>query len=216
MSKAEKLSPSPTYSKSGSNRSKMIVKAVRRTDENVTRQNACENPPMKMDETVETERETIETDKKWQAVSNQRSNKIQKLMKLIHTSLSEQITHALHLSFLNMPLRNRLLFDHQHKLKEKERERICHRSNWNSTLNRNQWRSNYSTSFWSTTVDWMWMQLLIQRIINHNMYIPTKWSYISSYYIHTQPTIKWHLSNCVAFLSSKKHRQTFDWTPCYW
>ena len=33
---------------------------------------------MKMHETIETNRETIETDEKWQTVSNQRSNKIQK------------------------------------------------------------------------------------------------------------------------------------------
>ena len=33
---------------------------------------------MKMDETIETDRETIEADEKWQKVSNQRSNKIQK------------------------------------------------------------------------------------------------------------------------------------------
>ena len=33
---------------------------------------------MKMDETVETDREAIEADEKWQTVSNQRSNKIQK------------------------------------------------------------------------------------------------------------------------------------------
>ena len=78
MGKVEKLSPSPTYSKSGSKRSKMIVKAVRGTDENVTSQNASENTAMKMDETVETERETSETDENWQTVTNQRSNKVQK------------------------------------------------------------------------------------------------------------------------------------------
>ena len=76
MGKAEKLSPSPTYSKSGSKRSKMIVKAVRRADENVTRQNASENTAMKMNETVETDRETSETDEKWQTVMNQQSNKV--------------------------------------------------------------------------------------------------------------------------------------------
>ena len=56
----------------------MIVKAVRRTDENVTSQNASENTAMKMDETVETDRETSESDENWQTVMNQRSNKVQK------------------------------------------------------------------------------------------------------------------------------------------
>ena len=78
MGTEEKLSPSPTYPKSGSKRSKMIVKAVRRTDGNATRQHARESAAMKMDETIETDRETIDTDEKWQTVSNQRSNKIQK------------------------------------------------------------------------------------------------------------------------------------------
>ena len=78
MGKAEKLSPSPTYPKGGSKRIKMIVDAVRRTDENVIRQHARENDSRKMDETIETDRETIETDEKWQTVNNQRSNKIQK------------------------------------------------------------------------------------------------------------------------------------------
>ena len=78
MGRVEKLSPSPTYSTSGSKRSKMIVKAVRRTDENVTSQNASENTAMKMDETVETDRETSESDENWQTVMNQRSNKVQK------------------------------------------------------------------------------------------------------------------------------------------
>ena len=78
MGKVEKLSPSPTYSKSGSKRSKMIVKAVRQTDENTTGQHVSENTAMKMDETVETERETSEIDENWQTVTNQRSNKLQK------------------------------------------------------------------------------------------------------------------------------------------
>ena len=78
MGKAEKLSPSPTYPKKGSKRTKMIVEAVRRTDENAIRQLARENASMKMDETIETDRETSETDEKWQTVSHQRLNKIQK------------------------------------------------------------------------------------------------------------------------------------------
>jgi len=40
----------------------MIVKAVRRTDENAIRQHASENTAMKMDETVDTNGETSETD----------------------------------------------------------------------------------------------------------------------------------------------------------
>jgi hypothetical protein len=54
MGKAEKLSPPPTYSKSGSKRSKMTVKTVRRTDRNATKQHASESTAMKMDGTVET------------------------------------------------------------------------------------------------------------------------------------------------------------------
>ena len=53
----------------------MIVKALKRTDENATRQPATENTAMKMDET---DRETSETDENWQTVTNQRSNKLQK------------------------------------------------------------------------------------------------------------------------------------------
>ena len=78
MGKAEKLSPSPTYPKSGSKRTKVILEAFRRTDENTIRQHARESAAMKMDETIETDRETIETDEQWQTVSKQRSNKIQK------------------------------------------------------------------------------------------------------------------------------------------
>ena len=78
MGKVQKLSPSPTYSKSGSKRSKMIIKAIRQTDENAIRQHARENAAMKMDETIDTDRVTNETDEKWQSVSHQRSNNIQK------------------------------------------------------------------------------------------------------------------------------------------
>jgi hypothetical protein len=78
MGKAEKLSPSSTYLKGGSKRTKMILEAVKRTDENVIRQLARENAAMKMDETIETDRETSETDEKWQTVNNQRLNTIQK------------------------------------------------------------------------------------------------------------------------------------------
>ena len=77
MGKAEKLSPSPTYPKSGSKRSKVIFEAVRRTDENATGQHASENTAMKIDETVETNRETGETDENWSTVTNQRSSKLQ-------------------------------------------------------------------------------------------------------------------------------------------
>ena len=56
----------------------MIVKAVRRTDENVTGQHASENTAMKMDETVETDRETSETDENWQTVTKRRSSKQKK------------------------------------------------------------------------------------------------------------------------------------------
>ena len=56
----------------------MIVKAVRQTDENATEQHASANTAMKMDETVETERETSESDANWQTFMNQRSNKVQK------------------------------------------------------------------------------------------------------------------------------------------
>ena len=78
MGKVEKQSPSPTYSKKGTKRSKMIVKTVKRTEENATGQIASENTAMKMDETVETNGETSETDENWQTVTNQRSNKLQK------------------------------------------------------------------------------------------------------------------------------------------
>ena len=78
MGKVEKHSPSPTYSKSGSKRSKMVIKAVRQTDEIATGQHASENTATKMDETVETDRDTSETDDNWQTVTNQRSNKLQK------------------------------------------------------------------------------------------------------------------------------------------
>jgi hypothetical protein len=80
MGKVEKLSSAPTYSKSGSKRSQMIVKAVRQTDENVTVQHASENTAMKMDETLETDREMSESDENWQTVRNQRANKVRKPM----------------------------------------------------------------------------------------------------------------------------------------
>jgi hypothetical protein len=67
MGKAGKLSPSATYPKGGSKRTKMIVEAVRRTDENAIRQLAGENAALKMDEIIATDRET---DEKWQTVSN--------------------------------------------------------------------------------------------------------------------------------------------------
>ena len=78
MGKVEKLSPSPTYSKSGSKRTKVILEALRRTDENATGQHVRENTAMKMDETIETDREMSEIDENWQTVMNQRSSKVQK------------------------------------------------------------------------------------------------------------------------------------------
>jgi hypothetical protein len=78
MGKPEKLSRSYSFPKSGSKRTKVILEAVRRTDENAIRQHARDNAAMKMEDTIETDKETIDTDEKWQTVSNQRSNKIQK------------------------------------------------------------------------------------------------------------------------------------------
>ena len=66
-------------------------------------------------------------------------------MEFIHTSLSEQMKRELNQPFLNMPLRNRRQRNHRHVLTKEERERIFRRSNWNSTLNRNQYRFKYST-----------------------------------------------------------------------
>jgi hypothetical protein len=43
MGEGESFSPSPTYAKRGSKRSRMIVETVRRTDENATRQHAQRN-----------------------------------------------------------------------------------------------------------------------------------------------------------------------------
>ena len=78
MGKAEELSPSPTYLKGVSNRTKVILEAVGRTDENAIRPHARESAAMKMDGTIETDRETSDTDEEWQTVSNQRPSKIQK------------------------------------------------------------------------------------------------------------------------------------------
>ena len=78
MGKVEKLSPSPTQPKGGSKSTKVILEAVRRTDENAMRQHARENTAMKMDEIIDTDRETSETDENWQTVTIRRSNKIQK------------------------------------------------------------------------------------------------------------------------------------------
>ena len=64
IGKVEKLSLSPSYPKGGSKMTKTILEAVRRTDENATRQLATENAVMKMDEAIETDRETSETDEK--------------------------------------------------------------------------------------------------------------------------------------------------------
>ena len=56
----------------------MIVKAVRQTSENAAGQHASENTATKMDENVDADRETSETDDNWQTVLNQRLNKVQK------------------------------------------------------------------------------------------------------------------------------------------
>ena len=42
---------------------------MRQTDENAIRQHASENAAMKMDENIETDRDTSETDENWQTVS---------------------------------------------------------------------------------------------------------------------------------------------------
>ena len=78
MGKSKKLCLSPIHSKSGFKTSKMMAKAVRRTDENTTRQHTSQNTAMKMDETVETDRKTSETDENWQTIINQRSNDVRK------------------------------------------------------------------------------------------------------------------------------------------
>ena len=79
MGTTEKLSLSSTHPKGGFKRSKMMAEAVRRTDENAIRQHARENAAMKMEEIIETDRETSKTDEQWQTFSSQRSNKIQKI-----------------------------------------------------------------------------------------------------------------------------------------
>ena len=78
MGKIEKLSPPPTYSKAGSERTKLTLEAVRHTRESTTGQHTNENTAMKMDETVETDREMSETDENWQTATNERSNKVKK------------------------------------------------------------------------------------------------------------------------------------------
>jgi hypothetical protein len=77
MSRVEKLAPLLTFSKDRSKRTKMIVEAERRTDENAIRQHATATAAMKMDGAVETDREPSESDESWQTAMNQRSNKIQ-------------------------------------------------------------------------------------------------------------------------------------------
>ena len=76
---------------------------------------------------------------------DRRSRKIRKLAEFVHTSLSETMTHELNQPLRNMVLRNPLQVDHRQILNEAEGERIFRRSNWNSTLNRNQWKLKYST-----------------------------------------------------------------------
>ena len=78
MGAAEKISPSPSHLKGESKRTTVILEPVMRTDQNAIRQHARENAAMKMDETIETDRETSKVDGDWQVVSNQRSNKMQK------------------------------------------------------------------------------------------------------------------------------------------
>jgi hypothetical protein len=161
MGKIEKLSPSPTYSKSGSKRSKMIVKTVKRTEENATRQHASENPAMKMDETVETNGETSETDEKWQTVSNQRSNKIQKINTQAPTTTmsffgqkvpQDSKTSGVHsyFSFGANDTRSKPISRQDAFSKPTPAESSTYaggrRRNGNSTLNGNQWKFKYSTS----------------------------------------------------------------------
>jgi hypothetical protein len=54
------FSPQSIYSTGESKTIKMIIEAVRRTDENATGQHVREKAGMKMDETVETDKGTIE------------------------------------------------------------------------------------------------------------------------------------------------------------
>ena len=82
MIKAEKLSPSSTYSKRESTRAKMILEAVKRPDENAIKQNASGNTVMKIDGTVETDREKSEIDGNRQVVSNQRSSRIKRFIRM--------------------------------------------------------------------------------------------------------------------------------------
>ena len=99
---------------------------------------------------------------------DRKSHKIRKLAEFIHTFLSGTMTHELNRTLRNIALRNPLQMDHRHILTEEEGEWIYRHSNWNSKVNRNQCKFKYST------IDLMRMQLVIQRIINHDMYIHTK------------------------------------------
>ena len=121
----------------------MILEAVKRTDENATGQHASATTAVKMDESVETDREKSESDENWQTVTNQRSNKVQKththaptttmsffdsrsrkirkMMEFIRTSLSETMTHELNQQLRNMASRNRFQVDHRHMLEEEGR-----------------------------------------------------------------------------------------------
>ena len=112
MGKAEKLPPSPTYPKGGSETTKVILKAVRQTAENAIRQLAKENAALRMDEIIEPDRETSETVEKCQTFNNQPSHKIRKRVEFIHTSLSVTTADEINQPFLDMPLRNRLQVDH--------------------------------------------------------------------------------------------------------
>ena len=145
----------------------MILEAVRRTDENGIRQHSRESAAIKMDETIETDRETIETDEKWQMVNNPRSNKIQKTNTHAPTTTMSFFGQTIpkdsrtsgvqsYFSFGGNDTRTKPTSpqhgfeksssgDHRDLLKKEERERIHHRSNWNSTLTRNQMRFKYST-----------------------------------------------------------------------
>ena len=184
MNKAEKLSPSSIYLKGASKRTKMIVEAIR--------QHARENPAMKKDGTIETDRERglrLMKNGRWSATHDRtwsekpirmhqrqpwvsldrRSCKIRKLAEFIRTSLSETMTHELNQPLRNMALRNHLQVDHRHMLKEEGRERIYYRSNWNSKPSRNQWTSKCPMILWSTMTNWMWTQLFIQRILDHDI-----------------------------------------------
>ena len=149
----------------------MILEAVRRTYENGIRQHAGENVSTKMDEAIEIDRETIETDDNWQTVTNQRSNKVQKTnshapvttmsffgQKVPQDSKTDGF-HS-HFSFGGNDTRSNPIFCQEksslmqqpelagasstYVRGRRKKKKIYHRSKWNSKLNRNQWTSKCS------------------------------------------------------------------------